>query len=245
MVLIAQSVSAQDEEFIGVNELNKSVVFLINPTGNYGTGNLITDNQGGLFLVTAGHVAKYMDQRSKVIVNQGKGQTKEFYLFELGTQKGWIFHDTADVAVMRLSIGKSLIESVFKDHFVPLSIVLLEKAVVPRDDQLIIIGFPNSYGVGPYFSPLTFRSYLSSDFISMPRFDNKTVQAFLLLENPSFGGYSGGPVYDLGYQTVSGVLIGGGQAPMLIGFIHGTIADGKGGSMAAITPAFYLRDLIK
>jgi hypothetical protein len=66
------------------------------------------------------------------------------------------------------------------------------------------------------------------------------------LESPSVGGYSGGPVFDLGYQIVGVMTTTTGSGKTIChGLIHGTISDDTGGKMAAVTPAFYLSDLLR
>lgn len=66
---------------------------------------------------------------------------------------------------------------------------------------------------------------------------------FLCLESPSVGGYSGGPIFDLGYQIV-GAMTTTKDKTRLYGIMHGTISDNTGGKIAAVTPIIYLKDLI-
>src|ERR1017187_1471738 len=99
-----------------------------------------------------------------------------------------------------------------------------EKKAIPRNIQLTVIGFPLGFGVKEYFSPLTFRTFASSGLLTFNRFDINTPQVFIVLENPSVGGYSGGPVYDLeiydqGFQKISG------SKTKMLGIIHGTLFD--------------------
>jgi hypothetical protein len=93
------------------------------------------------------------------------------------------------------------------------------------------------------FSPLTYRSYASSSFITLNRADTQTPSEFFLLENPSVGGYSGCPVFDLGYMIV-GAMTTTKDKTRCYGIMHGTISDNTGGKLAAVTPAFYLAQLL-
>jgi hypothetical protein len=68
--------------------------------------------------------------------------------------------------------------------------------------------------------------------------------SFFCLENPSVGGYSGGPVFDLGYST-NGVLEIKKDKTLCHGIMHGTMGDNTGGKIAMVTPAFYLKDIIE
>jgi hypothetical protein len=93
------------------------------------------------------------------------------------------------------------------------------------------------------FSPLTYRSYASSAFITMNRADTNTPCEFFMLENPSMGSYSGCPVFDLGYMIVGGMITTK-EKIMCYGIMHGTVSDATGGKLAAVTPCHYLRDLL-
>lgn len=120
----------------------------------------------------------------------------------------------------------------------------LEETVVSRDCELTSIGFPHGLGTSGMFSPLTYRSYASSGFITLNRFDIGTPCIFFLLENPSVGGYSGCPVFDLSYMVVGGMTVTKDKT-RCYGIMHGTISDETGGKLAAVTPAYYLKDLIE
>jgi len=75
------------------------------------------------------------------------------------------------------------------------------------------------------------------------RFDTKTPSDFFTLENPSVGGYSGGPVFDLGYIIVGAMTTNTGPT-ICHGIMHGTISDTTGGKIAAVTPCSYVKDII-
>lgn len=94
------------------------------------------------------------------------------------------------------------------------------------------------------FSPLTYRSHAASAFITLNRFDKPVPSVFFLLENPSVGGYSGCPVFDLGY-VVAGSMTNTKDKTRCYGIMHGTVVDDTGGKLAAVTPAFYLSDLLR
>jgi hypothetical protein len=63
------------------------------------------------------------------------------------------------------------------------------------------------------------------------------------LENPGVGGYSGGPVFDLGYMVV-GVMTTTKEITICHGIMHGTLNDQTGGKIALVTPTYYLNDII-
>ncbi|SHM37576.1 hypothetical protein [Fibrobacter sp. UWB7] len=127
--------------------------------------------------------------------------------------------------------------------FLPMDHFNLKQESVSRDFELTCIGFPRGLGTEGLFSPFTFRSFASSGFFRYPRFDTKQECIFFCLENPSVGGYSGGPILDLGYST-NGVFEMKKEKTLCHGIMHGTMCDDTGGKIAMVTPAFYLKDVI-
>ena len=93
------------------------------------------------------------------------------------------------------------------------------------------------------FSPFTFRSHASSSKITLYRADTNTPAVFICLESPSVGGYSGGPIFDLGMVHI-GMMTSSQGPTRLIGIMHGTISDQTGGKIALFSPASFLKDLV-
>ncbi|MGD1018563.1 MAG: hypothetical protein ABSA12_04515 [Verrucomicrobiia bacterium] len=78
----------------------------------------------------------------------------------------------------------------------------------------------------------------------MQRFDTNKPALFFLLQDPTVGGLSGGPVWDFLLPELNGsVVIRAGQ-PKCYGIVHGNIADETGGKLAAITPSCFVVELI-
>jgi len=132
----------------------------------------------------------------------------------------------------------------FANRFFPSELIFPKLEAFDRDIQLTVFGFPSGLGSGGKFSPLTFRTYLASGVIALPRFDTQTPCNFYLLENPSMGGYSGGPVIDISIVMQNGTAMTG-EGTKLYGIIHGTINDETGGKLSAITPSAYILDLLE
>lgn len=145
------------------------------------------------------------------------------------------------MAVIELNILGHL--NLFQDRCFPYDHINDSDIPASRDDELTVIGFPHGLGVQGKFSPLTFRSYASSAFLTLPRADTKTPSDFFCLENPSVGGYSGGPVFDMGYEKM-GCATATKEKTVLHGIVHGTMSDETGGKIALITPMLYIKDLI-
>lgn len=206
-----------------------------------GTGIFVAKDQAA-FLVTATHVARGCNANTKLLISDATGNSTELLLSAFNKGLAWKHHTVGDISVMPIIIdgvvGPHLDRRCFPyDHF------HFAKTCVSRDDQLTAVGFPNGLGSKGKFNPLTYRSYASSAFISLNRADTNTESDFFLLENPSIGGYSGCPVFDLGYMIV-GAMTTTKEKTVCYGIMHGTLSDNTGGKLAAVTPAFYLADLL-
>lgn len=208
-----------------------------------GTGSFVMKGND-LYIVTATHVSKNMDKTASVIIQGKNNSPVTIQLSKLANPINWEDHPQADLSVLKLNPEPTIMKTHLQERFIPYEIVDTTKIAIPRNTQLTIIGFPLGLGTIGYFSPLTYRSFPSSSLITLNRADTKTPQTFIILENPSIGGYSGGPVYDLSIIE-SGLIKMTGNGTKLHGFIHGTISDETGGKLSAITPAYYLKDLIK
>lgn len=208
-----------------------------------GTGSFIV-NGNDIYIVTATHVSKNMDKTAYIILQGTNNFPVKIELSKLANPIEWEDHPEADLSVLKLNPEPSILKNHLQDRFIPYEMVDTSKNAIPRDTQLTIIGFPLGLGATGHFSPLTYRTFPSSGLITLNRADTKTSQTFIILENPSIGGYSGGPVYDLSIIKSGNITMTGGGTK-LHGFIHGTISDETGGKLTAITPAYYLKDLIK
>ncbi|HEX2787713.1 MAG TPA: trypsin-like peptidase domain-containing protein [Ignavibacteria bacterium] len=210
-----------------------------------GTGFLISHNSK-LYLVTAEHVAKEMKIDCEFVVKGTNDLPVLLSLEDLTQQKNsldWKFHTIADIAVLELSPKREVLVTKLLNRFLPSENISQNTSVVDRNTQLTIIGFPLGLGATGHFSPLTFRTYASSGLITLNRFDNSIPCTFFILENPGVSGYSGGPIIDVAIYINMGMEITG-NATMVYGIMHGTIPDATGGKLAAVTPSYYLFDII-
>lgn len=191
--------------------------------------------------MTAQHV--YEDINDNTVLAFGNNQSKcnVVSLNNLITGNDWKIHPIADMAIIELNTTKY--SSLFCGRCFPYDHINDTDIPASRDDELTVIGFPHGLGVQGRFSPLTYRSYPSSSFLTLERGDTNTMCDFFCLENPSVGGYSGGPVFDLGYERM-GSTISTKEKTILHGIAHGTMSDDTGGKISLITPMFYVKDLI-
>jgi len=248
LFFLSLSLEGQDKSFTATaDQLAITVVNFRKAMGNgteeVGTGFFI-EKDDELYIVTAAHVAKIMDLKSDVVLQGIDNKPIRLYLFNLAMSINWQYHEKADLAILKLDPSEQIKKEYLQSRFIPYGTLELEKKPIPRNIQLTILGFPLGFGVEEYFSPLTFRTYPSSGLITTQRGDTKTLQTFILLEDPSVGGYSGGPVFDLGIMQTGNITMNTGKTK-LYGIVHGTFPDSTGGKMAAITPSFYIQDFFK
>ena len=223
--------------------LYKVVCMILTPsTGKVGTGCFI-QKDGVPYLVTAEHVNKLILPDSVIVF--GESNSTNHIVLLSGISKGnWQAHPIADLSLTQLD-G---LDSRFTDRFFPYNQVSLVASPISRERELTTVGFPQGLGTtltgSSKFSPLTFRSFASSGYLTLDRADTHTPQVFFCLENPSVGGYSGCPVIDLAYM-ISGFITQSKGNPVCHGIMHGTMSDNTGGKLALVTPMFYLNDLLE
>ncbi|MBD3905199.1 serine protease [Chryseobacterium sp. Ch-15] len=194
------------------------------------------------YIITAAHVVKNLNAAAYVIISDNNGNPLRVPLSTLLQGANFENHPEADLAKARININyfnKHLLEN----RFFPFEQINTSTNLISKDTLLTTVGFPLGLGTaGLKFSPLTYRTHVSAAAITLNRFDIKdraVPNNFVILESPSIGGYSGGPVFDLGYK-VDGLLTQNTGRTILHGIVHGTLSDPTGGKLAAITPLNYL-----
>ena len=206
-----------------------------------GTGIFLEKNNVP-YLVTAAHVAKDTNENTIIVVGDSNCSCKKISLKALANEIKWITHPVADLAVLQMT-PNDIVSSFISGRCLPYDHFNLTKQCISRDTELTVIGFPHGLGIGGAFSPLTFRSFAASSFLTLARADTYTPSYFFCMENPSVGGYSGGPVFDLAYYK-RGLITMAGEKTICHGIIHGTMSDNTGGKLALVTPCFYLADIV-
>lgn len=207
-----------------------------------GTGVFMTTDGSDAWIITAGHVAKDTNTATQIALSDDSCNCVMVLLSDFISSSSWIYHPVADIAVVKVVITDNN-KSYLINRCLPYDHFNLEEKSVSRDCELTSVGFPRGLGIDGKFSPLTFRSYASSALVTFPRFDTNTLSDFFCLENPSVGGYSGCPVFDLGYMVV-GAMTTTKEKTICYGIMHGTMGDNTGGKLAVVTPTYYLKDII-
>jgi hypothetical protein len=207
-----------------------------------GTGIFIVKDGSIPYILTATHVARSCNSSTVVVISDVSSSSQSLKLSLFNPQMNWIHHPIADISIFPI-IPNPSISQYLVGRFFPFE--QLNTTITPpsRDSYLTAVGFPHGLGAVGKFSPFTFRSHASSSLITLSRFDTQTPCDFFILENPSVGGYSGGPVFDLGYIIVGAMTTSTGLT-ICHGIMHGTISDNTGGKIAAVTPCSYVKDII-
>lgn len=209
-------------------------------TTTVGTGVFVSkDNKA--YLVTASHVAKATSVNTEIVLCDANNNPTTCLLTQLNKSLAWINHPVEDISALEIDIANNL--SLLTNRCFPFYQIEINYGSFSRDKELTCVGFPKGLGVTGKFSPFTFRSYISCPEITLLRSDTKTPAIFGCLENPSVGGYSGGPIFDLGAMVV-GIMVSSSGPTKLLGIMHGTLFDDTGGKIAVFSPAAFLKDII-
>jgi len=203
-----------------------------------GTGFFVFHNNS-LYLITATHVAVKTMINTILVLSDNLGKSTEFKLIDVANDR-FFQHKVADICLIKINENYS---ELFKDRGFPSEQIHNNETPPSRDVELTSIGFPQGLGVENYFSPLSYRSHAASSFINLNRFDNNEQCTFFVLENPAMAGYSGCPIFDMGYVTYGNMIING-EKTICYGIMHGTLFDATGGKIAAVTPSCYLINLL-
>jgi len=202
---------------------------------------IFIEKDNNAYLLTASHVIANINPQTYVLLSDVNGTPTRVGLSVLLGGATFVNHPSADLAKAQINI--SAINQVYiQNRCFPFAQIETNAITISKDLELTSIGFPLGLGAtGHTFSPLTFRTFVSAPKITLARFDIGTPCDFIILELPSIGGYSGGPLFDLGY-VISGSMTTTREHTILHGIVHGTISDPTGGKLAAITPCSYLNN---
>ena len=210
-----------------------------------GTASFVVDGDRA-YVLTASHVANDMRIDGAIILGDKESNPivlKWPDLISGAPKLNWIHHPVGDLAIIELRPNPQISKEQLQGRFIPRTMICSTQDPPDRDTHLTSIGFPLGLGTTGFFSPLTFESKASSALVTLPRVDTKRLSPFFILQDPSIGGYSGGPVYDLSIVRM-GLMASRGDGTVLHGVMHGTLSDDTGGKLAAVTPAYLINDLL-
>jgi len=229
-----------------IDGLAPCVIFLIQEVQigkdtKSGTGFLVRTEEK-VFLVTAAHVAQALGSKCKLVMPGADGKA----ITAMASSIKWIVSDSADVALFQINEDEANLHKMLLNRSVPLHLLSGRPLPPSRDVPLAVMGYPLGLGATGYVSPLSLETKAASGFITLRRFDNRKMATFILLQDPSIGGLSGGPVFDTGKSYFAGgrkMTVREGVS--VVGLIHGVISDKTGGKFAAVVPATEIVNLIR
>lgn len=207
-----------------------------------GSGTIINHNSR-YFLLTANHIAKKLKESAKIIFRLDGDKPGIYNLSPLvkNSIQNWNNHPIADISMIELFPNNKNIKQIIQNRSFPIKQIYGGRELPTREADLTFLGYPIVDLELEHFSPLVFTGYLASGLITQLRYDTKTKCNFFYLNVPSIQGCSGSGVY---FSVKKGMYYGG-KVTYLIGIVHGTQGDNTGGKLAAITPSYYINDLLK
>lgn len=218
------------------------------PILSSGSGFIISKDLD-MYLVTAKHVAKNISIDGKIQFNDYQNKSKELKIKNLiknggkFSQLDWVFHPTADVAVLHMSGFLRNEQWHSKIGLTSVSYSALSDSLVApnRLEEITLFGFPLNLGAQPHtpnprsVSPISKNLRPASDILWLNV--KGVINPYFLLDDPSISGFSGGPVMGVNHHfsaDINGKEIG--VEPTLFGLVQGTINDETGG-FATIVPS--------
>lgn len=144
-----------------------------------GTGTFMTTDGKDAWIITAAHVARAINVNTIIAASNAEGQCEKLPLSLFGVSPATTcIHNGADIAAIPLVATPESAVFLLNRCF-PLDQFQLVRQPISRDDELTIVGFPKGLSTDGMFCPLTFRSFASSSYLTLPRADTNTPCDFL------------------------------------------------------------------
>ena len=200
----------------------------------------IIKHNSKFYLLTAQHVAVDMKANSNVVFRVSGDKPAILNLIQFNKNLDWVVHPEADLALLEINPFNKATEQRLQEWSFPSDFIHKDHSTLSRDNDVTFFGYPLLDLNLVHFSTLSFKAYLASGFITNKRYDNGKKNTFFYLDQPSMGGCSGGGVFasvkKAEYYALNNTL--------MLGIMHGTAGDKTGGKLAAITPSFYVWDIL-
>jgi S1-C subfamily serine protease len=248
LLLFGLSKNAFTQVYASRSQLARSIVYLENTSSGITGSGFICGLGNKVFIVTAAHVARQMDFKSIVLLSDSLDNPIPFTIQQLQAYAlpsgRWTYHSIADIAIIQIVMSKMIVP--YMEKRVIGTEMLYDSLKAPsRDLLLTTFGYPLQLGSRGKVSPLTRGSHPASGLITLPRADDTSILCdFFIMEDPSVGGFSGGPVIDISISKNLAITVTG-DGTKIYGIMHGTLSDNTGGKFAAVTPIAYVFDLLK
>ncbi len=227
------------------DDIAPCIIFLIQdvPEGakaKAGSGFLLNKNDSPC-LITAAHVANDVGISFKIIMPGAEGRA----VVGKVESAQWHISQSADVALTLINTNNQEERNRLIKRCMPANLITARPLPPSRETPLTVMGYPLGLGATGFVSPLSIETRAASGFITLQRFDNKKLATFIILQDPSIGGLSGGPVFDTGKSYFEGRAMTVRSGVSLVGIVHGVISDDTGGKLAAVVPATEIAKLLE
>jgi hypothetical protein len=214
--------------FIQARDTGKKVVA--------GTGFLLANGQA-VCLITVQHIARHTTKDSLVTLLLGDTPiTLKLANISATSPPGWVLHEKADIAALRLKPREDSALQVFRR-----AQILSAEPVPARERPVMVFGFPRGLGVSN-FSPVSQKFSRASNIAITISDEFPTPAEYYFLDRPSVDGYSGAPVFHVpGLFTRGGGLVSR-RDFALVGVVAGTLSDKTGGKLRAVVPPKFVAE---
>jgi hypothetical protein len=202
-----------------------------------GTGFLATWGHDAV-IVTAAHVARAMDAEAHVSFAGPDGARLCRRLGDLVARPvRWAGSGRADVAAVRLRT----LPATLRGRCLSADLLRGRRPAPSCGLDLLVMGFPFGLYSETRFVPLVKHSHAASGILRLRGEEMGGPADFFLLDQPTAGGFSGGPVFVAAQVEVSGPGQVANVAPACVGLVSQTISDEKGAQFAAVAPISAVR----
>lgn len=234
----AYASAAQSPDVVG-----KTVVFIETPVSTpvpgklTGTGFLLADARA-VCLITAQHIANSLTADTRVTLLQGDApKTLPLRDISATDPPGWIRHEKADVAALKLAPRTE-----WRLHVFQRAQVHSGDTLPTRERPVMVFGFPLGLGATS-FSPVSQQFNRASDLEMTSSDAFPTPAEYYFIDRPSIEGYSGAPVFHVPGQFSRGTSLVLQHGFSLVGLVAGTLSDKTGGKLGAIVPPKYVAEV--
>lgn len=229
-----------------LEQLTYPSVYLSQPIGNNqsrgGSGTIIA-HAGKFYILTASHVAEFMESTG-IIVFKEQGDIP--FEIKLGSLKKnltdtWVHHPIADLAILEISATKADILQRLTNWSIKSNCIVQTKEIPPYDIDIDFIGYPVVHAIPGHFSPIIQTTTKASGLITA-KWKSKNGDKycdFFALGKPGMQGGSGGGVF-VGVDKMTRL----GDKTLLVGIISLTFSDTTGGKLCGVIPIYYLWDIL-
>ncbi len=210
-----------------------------------GTGFIINHN-GKDYLVTAKHVASFLQNTSEIIVNIQSNQSIKITFDFIKKLKGakWFYHTIADLAIHPIAYPlKKVMHLAINTND-----ILKEEKSVQLLSDIYILGFPLGLGIHESISPIAKKAQIASNVTTLDHPNINPELKYYLLDQALAQGYSGAPIFCV-EELPTGIKLAGQSIThekiVLIGILSMGLSDATGGKFSLVVPILYLWDILK